>query len=844
MDPITGIGLTAAIVQLIDVSAKITKRLIEFSSTDVDNKTPQPFWKIITVLPLIAECLKNVQHDLDQVSLQARDSLGAVVQDCLNDIQHLNRIVDKVSPSTNTSRWEKAKKVFASVRYDKEVEQISQSIDRHIEALSFYQVTEISQERKGGPPPPQKTYWVVPFDRNPSFVDRSAIFDNIENAFNVEDGVQPKAALYGLGGIGKSQIALEYCYRRRKEDAQCSVFWCNASTVARFEESLGRIADDCGLMCGTKTETDVPEVVTRWLEAQINNRWLMIIDNVDDKDVFFEGRTRSDKTMSEYIPECTNGFLLYTTRSREVAFDMLKQMCPIMVKQMDEDEGLNLATKRLPRDTPKNQVIQMLRLLEFIPLAITQASAFITKRGKTVEYYLEQYQKSDTAKTRLLSYEFSDHGRQASSMESLAKTWMISFEAIREANPRAAELLCLMSFFQHHEIPAILLRTEQDDEFDFEDAIAVLESFSFVNTDGLRPGFKMHRLVQLATKWWLYREGYAQWEKWALEALKSVTAQFPYHGPLSRPDSELFSLGATLLPHAELVLWTKFRGGSTEVDLLRAKLLSSTGCYFRWKGFLIEARVRFEESTSLNTKHVGEQHIDTMNSAIFTANIASALRDPGVISMLEELLKRQETILGKDNARTIDTLHELAKATYRITRDFPKSEILCREALARSGRALSTTDELILSCMTVLARILSYQGKTSEAGTLQRQCFVTEMEVFGPASQRALIARDNLAHTLSFCEETYDESYALFTENLKQGRNVQGYYDDPERLAYSWSFARLLKRMKRVEELERLCKQLLQDIESGGKSTSDFVQGIQSDLKEMLKIVESEPEAI
>ncbi|KAF4948221.1 hypothetical protein FSARC_13793 [Fusarium sarcochroum] len=841
MDPVTGIGLAAAIVQLIEVSTKITKRLVEFSSADLENEPPKSFKKIINVLPLITEGLRSLQSNVDHISPHAKDSLRAVVQDCLKDVFELNNILDKVLPSTKASSWEKTKKAVASLKHEKDVEEISQGIDRSIKALNFYQITKISQNGQvEQPSPTERTYWIVPFDRNPSFVDRSAVFDEIEKAFKVDEGVQPKAALHGLGGIGKSQIALEYCYRRRKEDPRCSIFWCNAATIARFEQSLGRIASECGLVPGTKTETDVPEVVTHWLESHIKGKWLMVIDNVDDTDVFFEGKTRSGKTMSECIPHCAGGSLLVTTRSRETAFDVLKQTRPITIKQMDKEEGSKLARKRLPEDTPEDQVLQLLKTLEFIPLAITQASSFIAKRGKTVQYYLEQYQKNDTIRTKLLSYEFSDHGRQGSSMESLAKTWIISFEVIRESNPRAAELLCLMSFFQHHGIPAILLRREQDDEFDFDDAVAVLESFSFVDVDESHSGFKMHRLVQLATKWWLQTEGYTEWEKWALEALKSVVARFPYHGPLSSPDGKLLSVGAILLPHAELVLQNNFRQFSSEVDLLRARLFSSTGCYFRWEGFLNEARFRFEQSINLNSKHLGEQHIDTMNSTIFAANIASGLRDPAAITMLERLLELQESVLGEDDPGTIDTLHELAKASYRVTRDFQRSEILCREALTRSRRALSMTNEITLSCMTVLARILSYQGRIAEAGTIQRECYATAIEVFGPSSHRALIARDNLAYTLSYCEETYGESYELFTENLEKGRNNLG-HDDPERLAYSWSFARLLKRMKRVEELRRLCKQLLQEIETGGRSTSDHVQGIKSDLEELLRSVESEP---
>ncbi|KAF4456185.1 short-chain dehydrogenase, partial [Fusarium austroafricanum] len=489
MDPVTGIGLAAAVIQLIEVSAKITKRLAEFSSANLENGPPKSFRNIMTTLPLITDGLQNLHNNFNRVPSQTQDSLRPVVTKCLSDVEELNRILDKALPSPDASRWERKRKALASFRYDKKVDEISRAINKYLDALNFYQLSGISQNNTSqnldieSLSLEEKTYWLVPFDRNASFVGREGIFEEIHKAFNVDQGVQPKAALHGLGGIGKSQIALEYSYRRRQQDATCSIFWCNAATVARFEQSLGRIAIECGLASAGNADTDGPELVKHWLETRYKGRWLMVIDNIDDKDVFFTQTMKSGKTISGCIPHCANGSLLFTTRNREVAFDVLTQTHPIVIKEMDKEEGLKLAKKRLPKETSEDLIIQLLEVLEFIPLAITQASAFIGKRGKTVQYYLQEYQKSDTTRAKLLSYEFSDHGRQSNSMESVAKTWIISFEGIRQSNPRASELLCVMSFLQHHGVPGFLLRYQDEDEFDFKDAISLLESYAFIDAN-------------------------------------------------------------------------------------------------------------------------------------------------------------------------------------------------------------------------------------------------------------------------------------------------------------------------------------------------------------------------
>lgn len=201
----------------------------------------------------------------------------------------------------------------------------------------------------------------------------------------------------------------------------------------------------------------------------------------------------------------------------------------------------------------------------------------MTKRRKTAQQYLSQYQNSDATRAKLLSFEFSDHGRQGSSMESVARTWMLSFEAIRESNLRAAELLCQASFFQHHGIPAALLQNEGEDDFDFQEAAAALKAFSFLDADDADSVLRTHRLVQLATRWWLKMESPRECQRWALAALKSVAHRFPGLDVLR--DSAHTSLSQTMLPHAELMLQHKFQTSSREVELARASLLNLSGRY-------------------------------------------------------------------------------------------------------------------------------------------------------------------------------------------------------------------------------------------------------------------------
>ncbi|UKZ96888.1 uncharacterized protein TrAFT101_011663 [Trichoderma asperellum] len=175
----------------------------------------------------------------------------------------------------------------------------------------------------------------------------------------------------------------------------------------------------------------------------------MVVDNVDNEDAFFRGKMTVGKSSSECIPHCQNGSLLFTTRSRDVAFDVANPKIPITIHELGKAEGISLVRKRMRENYSDELILELLQELEYIPLAITQAIAFMVKRQRTVEQYLKQHRKSDATKTKFLSYEFSEHARPENTLESVTKTWKLSFQSIRDSNRRAADLLCLINFFQH-----------------------------------------------------------------------------------------------------------------------------------------------------------------------------------------------------------------------------------------------------------------------------------------------------------------------------------------------------------------------------------------------------------
>jgi tetratricopeptide (TPR) repeat protein len=569
----------------------------------------------------------------------------------------------------------------------------------------------------------------------------------------------------------KSQIALEYCWRRKERDPECSVFWVHAATLERFEETYKRIATECGIIAQEEAQLDATMLVKNWLESRHKGRWLMVIDNIDDSQVFFKELMTNQKTVSQCIPRTGKGSLLFTTRSRDIAVDLILPANPIPVPVLTKSEGAELLRSRLPDNHSEEHIVELLEELEYIPLAITQAAAFMSKRQRTVTQYLDLYRESDSARVRMLSYEFSDHARQYNSMESVAKTWTISFESIRKGNPRSADLLSLMCYFDRHRVPAILLSEKDEDKFDFRDAVAVLCAFSLIESDEAGTSFDMHSLVQLATKLWLIDEKKGEEDKWAFEALESLARNFP--APLHHATPEYWQLGRDLLPHAQLILAHSFKTQQDQVDLARATLLFSTSRYLHWRGAVMEAKAKNEESLQILERILGEKHLDTLQCM---GQLAWMYPWTGMVyegvDLGHRCLELRREALGPEHPETLDGLSDLAMG-YRMQNRYIISEELQREAYEASQRVNGPEHLDTLNCLGALAAVLDDLGRYEEAEAALKTVIRIKSRVLGEESSSIFADMHNLALTLDH-QNQHKESEELYRQVLALKTKVYG----------------------------------------------------------------------
>ena len=183
--------------------------------------------------------------------------------------------------------------------------------------------------------------------------------------------------------------------------------------------------------------------------------WLLIVDNADDMNIWLT----SDAAPNTYLPESKYGFVLFTSRNRQLATKLVGSDV-INIPQMDDQMAADLLRASLIRKDLVNDhktTTQLVHQLSCLPLAITEAASYINETEISVTTYLSPLESQENVMLELLSQDFEDGWRYARADNSVAITWLISLEQIQRLDPLAAEYLPSMPRIDPRDIPLSLL---------------------------------------------------------------------------------------------------------------------------------------------------------------------------------------------------------------------------------------------------------------------------------------------------------------------------------------------------------------------------------------------------
>ena len=511
-----------------------------------------------------------------------------------------------------------------------------------------------------------------------------------------------------LTSESKSQIAIEYAYRQRKKWPAKSIFWVHANNATRFEQSYRTIATTARIPGIEDPKADVLNLVLQWLSSDESGDWLLIIDNADDADMFFGSvavpLTQNDTAsvvpplLSRFLPQTGMGSILVTSRDEGTAFHLTggrKQV--LRVDIMSEDDTIALLTKKLPEDSSDESAKKGLIIeLDSVPLAITQASAYINDpgAGMTIARYLHFLRHDEKNQIHLLSKNEVDLRRDLDQEipNSVIRTWQISFSQIRKQNPAAADLLSCMCMLDRQGIPEFLFCKDGDQSLHFIEAIGTLIRFSFVIKEQEKKVFAIHRLVQLATRKWIETDGDV--EKAQKEALRVVSDHYP------KGEYENWITCEALEPHAQIVLNYIFE--SEDCKVRQSKILHYGAWYALSQGRFETSEERVQKAIEFRRECLNSDDPSTLASL---GLLASTYRGQGRWRDAEELnvqvLQTKKRVLGAEHPDTLRTMSNLA-STYGKQGQWTEAEELGTQVLKIPKRVLGDEHPATMTAMNNL----------------------------------------------------------------------------------------------------------------------------------------------
>ncbi|MFC0527886.1 FxSxx-COOH system tetratricopeptide repeat protein [Phytohabitans kaempferiae] len=662
--------------------------------------------------------------------------------------------------------------------------------------------------------------WSVP-QRNGTFTGRRRTLEALRNRLSATGTAVVPQALHGLGGVGKTQIALEYAHRFRAD--YDVVWWVSAQLTSVVRSSLASLADQLGLPTGDSVTERVRAGLEALRQGRPYRRWLLIFDNADDP-----------AQLREYLPQGP-GHVLITTRDQAWA----REAHVVEVGVFTREESIAFLHRRIPHlsDTDAELVAERLGDL---PLAIEQAGAWLAATAMPVAHYLELL---ETQPLKMLEEELPPDYRSSS-----AQPWLVSLDSLRQRSPAAAKLLEICAFFAPEPIPVSLVYSDRFIEallpYDpslrermlVGRAMREISRYALARVDSGRPGptssvrrriadrgddgggqsIQLHRLMQTIIRATLTPEQRAENQHQVHEILAAAN-------PGDADNAEHWPVYADLWPHLirsgvldsdsphvrQLVLdmgrylwkisdyptaqafaeraitqWDRTHGPDDQPTLMMRYNLA---CALRLQADYTAAYAIDDDVYGRLTRTAGDDHPYTLMAG---GGLAADLRALGQLARArdldEQIESRWREAFGEEHPRTLTAGHNLA-ISLRLAGDLRSALILQERTLQRRRAVHGELHPWTLYSAGNYGRDLRDTGDLRESRRVLETALNGHRRVLGEDHPESLRAAKNFAVTLRKLGE-FEQAYALSADTLARSLRVHG-PQHPDSLACSINLA-------------------------------------------------------
>lgn len=579
--------------------------------------------------------------------------------------------------------------------------------------------------------------WNIPYSRNPFFLGREIELAQLRHYLQAGQATalaRPQA-ISGLGGIGKTQLALEYAYRYY-QDYQV-VLWVHAESSEALISSYIALASLLRLPEREAKEQDVTvQAVKSWL--QTHRAWLLILDNADELTL-----------LPDFLPAIPGGHVLQTTRAAATG----RLAHRLEIETLLPEQGALFLLRRatflapdaeLSQLPPQQQklALQISQEMGGLPLALDQAGAYLEETGMNLADYWNVYQQHRADLLQRRGKLVVDHPTP------VATTWSLSFQRVEEKNPAAADLLRLCAYLAPDTIAEEILTAGASllgpvlapvatDAFLLGLAIEALRAYSLVRRDRQKKVLLVHRLIQAVLQDELEETERRYWAEYAILA---VNAAFP------ASEYGNWSQCERLLPQALLAAkWSNiYQINRAEVG----HLLQEVASYLQDRARYQEAEPLYQLALRIREEQLGPDHPDVATSL---AGLAKLYQEQGKYAeaglLMQRALAIDEQIFGSEHQRVATDLNNLAEL-YTNQHEYTKAEPLFQRALAIYEQKLGLGHPHAADTLNNLAAFHALQGNIVKAEQLfQRALAIYERELG--------LSHPHTAHSLNNLAELY-----------------------------------------------------------------------------------------
>lgn len=555
--------------------------------------------------------------------------------------------------------------------------------------------------------------WNVPFNRNPNFTGRKEILDHLHVALRSGTNTVLTQSITGLGGVGKTQLAVEYAYQFANE--YDLVWWVRSEDNITLIADFSYLSDLIQLEQGESPDTiSKVSLVRKWLES--NGNWLLIFDNVQKLEDLY------NPVVSDinFIPQSSLGHILITSRNPNWS----SIATPLNIQVFLLEEAIEFLQKRTGQ-IDATGAIDLANELGYLPLALEQAAAFIVETpGMTFQKYLEIFRERHQEL-------WKNESPPINYPNTVATTWSISIESIRKENPASLELLNFCAFLASEDIPMSLFTKPFIfiDDLEFGVMVKCLKKYSLI--DVTSENISIHRLVQLVTRDNLEK---GEREKWISKALFLLTNNFVFNPD----DPKTWRESARIMPHAVSVT---FYAENEPVELeLTTQLIGNVGNYLLQFAEYNQAKLLDERALNIAERVYGPDHKEVATAANNLGLVLKTLGNfTGAKIQIERALKINEKLFGPDHERVAATANNLGSVLQDLG-DLSGAKAQFERSIAIYQKIGDSKHPEISKSINNLGRVLHHLGDFSGAIKQYEHALEIDENEYGPIHPE--VARD------------------------------------------------------------------------------------------------------